>query len=235
MVSVLLAEGTDGVLPFAFVATAVNVPTVSPASVSVIVAEVPSPLMFTFETVIAAGVKTGKKENVAPVRFEPFTWKLTVGEFSTCAGLTEVITGTASTVKLLLEVAVEVPTVTLTGPVVTSSGTSKTCHFERSGRSFLSFALRERPATQRDHPPTTSNAIKAAGIFVQFIRHLEIVVLLPTDVYSLNTSVLVQNTNLQTRPNGSLAERGIVKTGRGIERVVMELDSVNGKGFSCRS
>jgi len=37
--------------------------------------------------------------------------------------VTEVTTGTESTVKLLLEVAVDVPTVTLMGPVVAPAGT----------------------------------------------------------------------------------------------------------------
>jgi len=102
----------------------VKEPAAFEASVSVIVAEVPFPLIFTFETEMAAGVNAGTKENVAPVRLEPFTWKLTAGVFSTCVGVTEVTTGTASTVKLLLEVAVEVPTVTLMGPVVAPVGTA---------------------------------------------------------------------------------------------------------------
>ena len=80
-------------------------------------------MMFTLETVIAAGVNAGTKENVAAVRLEPLTVKLTVGVLSTCVGAIEVMTGTASTVKLLLEVAVDVPTVTLMGPVVAPVGT----------------------------------------------------------------------------------------------------------------
>ena len=117
-------EGTDDVLPVPLVATTVKEPTAFAASVRVIVAEVPFPLIFTFETEMAAGVNAGTKEKVAPVRLEPFTVKgLTVGAFSTCVGVTEVITGIASTVKLLLEVAVEVPTVTLMAPVVAPVGT----------------------------------------------------------------------------------------------------------------
>jgi hypothetical protein len=46
-----------------------------------------------------------------------------VGLFSTSVGLTVVMTGLESTVKLLLEVAVDVPTVTLMGPVVAPVGT----------------------------------------------------------------------------------------------------------------
>jgi hypothetical protein len=46
-----------------------------------------------------------------------------VGLFSTSVGLTEVITGLESTVKLLLDVAVELPTVTPMGPVVALEGT----------------------------------------------------------------------------------------------------------------
>src|SRR6266849_5790556 len=122
-VSVLLEEETEDELPVPFVAITVNEPEAFDASVSVMVAEVPFELMFTLETVVAAGVKVGKNENVALVRFEPFTWKLTVGVFSASVGLTEVITGLGSTVKLLLEVAVDVPTVTLMGPVVAPAGT----------------------------------------------------------------------------------------------------------------
>lgn len=122
-VSVLLMEGTDEVLPVPLVATTVKEPAAFEASVRVIVADVPFPLIFTFETEMAAGVNAGTKENVAPVRLEPFTVKGLVGAFSILVGMTEVITGTASTVKLLLEVAVEVPTVTLMGPVVAPVGT----------------------------------------------------------------------------------------------------------------
>src|SRR5213082_2141805 len=123
MFSVLLTVGTSDVLPLPFVAITVKEPTAVEASVSVIVADVPPPLMFTLETVIAAGVKAGTKENVAPVRLEPLTVKLTAGVLCTCVGAIEVIRGTASTVKLLLEVAVDVPTVTLMGPVVAPVGT----------------------------------------------------------------------------------------------------------------
>src|SRR5437764_10187068 len=113
--NVLLTLGTDDVLPLPFVATTVKEPTALEASVRVIVAEVPPPLMFTLETVIAAGVKAGTKENVAPVRLEPLTVKLTAGVFSTCVGAIEVITGTASTVKVLREVAVGGGSVTRVG------------------------------------------------------------------------------------------------------------------------
>lgn len=116
----LRLQGSGTVRRFA---TTVNKPTAFEASVRVMVAEVPFPLMFTLETVMSAGVNAGKKENVAPVRLEPFTVKLTVGVLSTGVGLIEVMTGTASTVKLPLDVAVEVPTVTLMGPVVAPAGT----------------------------------------------------------------------------------------------------------------
>jgi len=123
-VSVLPAVETDGELPLPFVATSVKDPLALEASVKVMVAEAPFGLMFTFETVMAAGVKVGRKANVEPVRFVPVTEKLLmVGAFSTSVGLTEVITGTARTVKLLLEVAVEPPTVTLMAPVVAPAGT----------------------------------------------------------------------------------------------------------------
>ncbi len=122
-VSVLLMEGTEDVLPVPLVATIVKEPAAFESSARVIVAEVPFPLIFTFEMEMAAGVNAGTKENVAPVRLEPFTWKGAVGALSTCAGVTEVTTGTESTVKLLLEVAVEVPTVTLIVPVVAPAGT----------------------------------------------------------------------------------------------------------------
>src|SRR5712691_12775076 len=115
-------EGTADVLPVPLVATTVNEPAALEASVRVIVTVVPFPLILTFETEMAAGVNAGTKENVAPVRLEPFTWKLTVGVLSTCVGVTEVTTGTASTVKLPLDVAVDVPTVTLMGPVLAPPG-----------------------------------------------------------------------------------------------------------------
>jgi hypothetical protein len=53
----------------------------------------------------------------------PFTVKLIVGELTACIGLTEVMIGIATTVKLLLDVAVEVPTVPQIGPVVAPAGT----------------------------------------------------------------------------------------------------------------
>src|SRR2546429_3593021 len=101
MFSVLLTVGTGDVLPLPFVAMTVKEPAAFEASVRVIVAEVPFPLIVTFETEMAAGVNAGTKENVVAVRFEPFTVKLTVVVLSTCVGAIEVITGTASTVKLL--------------------------------------------------------------------------------------------------------------------------------------
>jgi hypothetical protein len=123
MVKVLPAEGFAGELPVPFVATTVNDPTALEANVSVMVAEVPFELIFTLDALMAAGVKVGKKEKVAPERFEPSTWKLIVGVFGTRVGLTEVTTGLVSTMKLLLEVAVELPTATLMGPVVAPGGT----------------------------------------------------------------------------------------------------------------
>src|SRR5207248_4676300 len=123
MFSVLLTVGTGDVLPLPFVAMTVKEPTALEASVRVMVAEVPFPLIFTFETEMAAGANAGTKENVAAVRLEPFTVKPTVGVLSTCVGAIEVMTGTASTVKLLLEVTVDAATVTLMGPVVAPVGT----------------------------------------------------------------------------------------------------------------
>jgi len=72
-VNVLLAEGTAEVLPELFVATRANVPAALEAKLRVIVAEVPPELMTTFEIVMAAGLKVGTKENVAPVRLLPVT------------------------------------------------------------------------------------------------------------------------------------------------------------------
>jgi hypothetical protein len=48
---------------------------------------------------------------------------LIVAVFSTSVWLIDVITGLVNTVKLLLEVAVELPTVTLIAPVVAPAGT----------------------------------------------------------------------------------------------------------------
>src|SRR6266478_4654791 len=56
---------------------------------------------------------------VAEVPFE----LTTTFEIVMAGGVKEVITGTASTVKLVLEVAVDVPTVTLMGSVVAPVGT----------------------------------------------------------------------------------------------------------------
>ena len=72
-VSVLLEEETADELPVPFVAITVNEPEAFDASVSVMVAEVPFEMMFTLETVMAAGVKAGRKEKVAPMRFTPVT------------------------------------------------------------------------------------------------------------------------------------------------------------------
>src|SRR5207302_7521759 len=83
MVRVLPGEGADVELPVPFVATRVNDPAALDASVRVIVAEVLE-LMTTFEIVTAGGLKAGAKENVAPVRLVPVTWKgLIVGALST--------------------------------------------------------------------------------------------------------------------------------------------------------
>jgi hypothetical protein len=71
-VRVLLVEGTAEEIPVPVVATTVNDPLAFEASVNVIVAVVPF-VMFTLDAVIAGGVKAGKKENVAPVRFSPVT------------------------------------------------------------------------------------------------------------------------------------------------------------------
>src|SRR6266702_7139535 len=87
-VSVLPAAETEDELPLPFVATTVKDPLALEASVKVMVAEAPFGLMFTLETVMAAGVNAGTKEKVAPVRLEPFTVKgLIVGAFSTRVGL----------------------------------------------------------------------------------------------------------------------------------------------------
>jgi len=123
-VSVLVVDGTWDELPLEVVATTVNEPLALAAKVSVMVAEVPLPLMLTFEAAMAAGLNVGRNENVAPVRLEPLTWKpLIVGVLSANVWLRDVIAGIVSTVKFVLEVAVEVPTVTLIGPVVAPAGT----------------------------------------------------------------------------------------------------------------
>ncbi len=63
----------DVELPDEFVATRVNEPAALEAKVRVIVAAVPFELIVTFEEVMAAGVKAGTNENVAPVRLVPAT------------------------------------------------------------------------------------------------------------------------------------------------------------------
>ena len=72
-VRVLFAPGKTLELPAGLVASVVNDPTADVVSVRVMVAEVPSGLMFTFDGEIAEGTKAGKKEKVAPERFNPVT------------------------------------------------------------------------------------------------------------------------------------------------------------------
>lgn len=124
MVSVLFAEGVAFEVPEELVPTTVNDPTAPAAKVRLMVAKVPPEPIVIFDAVTAAGVKVGRKANVALMRLDPVTWKLLmfVPE-SARAGLIEVMTGVVSTVKLLLEVAVDDPTVTVMGPVVAPVGT----------------------------------------------------------------------------------------------------------------
>lgn len=124
IVRVLLDDEIGLVLPAPFVATKVNEPTALAASVNPMDAEVPSGLIVTLDGLMAGGMKAGRKEKVAPVRLRPVTWKLLIAvPCNAKAGLTEEIVGIGITVKLLLEVAVAVPTVTVIGPVFAPGGT----------------------------------------------------------------------------------------------------------------
>jgi hypothetical protein len=73
IVKVFLAEGVAEVLTVPLVATSANDPVALEVRLRVIVAEAPFELMTTLEIPIAGGLKTGAKENVAPVRFAPVT------------------------------------------------------------------------------------------------------------------------------------------------------------------
>lgn len=72
-VKVLLGVGSGLELPVALVATNVKDPMADEASVSDMVAEVPSGLTVTPEAVIAAGMNAGKNEKLVPVRLMPVT------------------------------------------------------------------------------------------------------------------------------------------------------------------
>ena len=72
-IRVLFAPGKTLELPAGLVASVVNDPTADVATVRVMVAEVPSALMLTFDGEITGGTKAGKKEKVALVRFNPVT------------------------------------------------------------------------------------------------------------------------------------------------------------------
>ena len=75
-------------------------------------------------TTIPEGTSVGRNEKLAQVRFKPVIWTLEVVAFdSVNRGLIERITGVASTVKGVLDVAVFAPTVTEIGPVVAPAGT----------------------------------------------------------------------------------------------------------------
>src|SRR5262249_7569401 len=74
----------------------------------------------------SGGLNVGINASVAPLRLRPVTWKF--GMFvvplplKTDVGLTERMLGTGMSVKLMLEVAVWVPTVTEIGPLVAAAG-----------------------------------------------------------------------------------------------------------------
>src|SRR6185369_7616551 len=71
------------------------------------------------------GTSVGRNENVEPVRFKPVIWTLETVAFERVKrGLIERITGVASTVKGVVDVAVLPPTVTEIGPVVAPAGTT---------------------------------------------------------------------------------------------------------------
>jgi hypothetical protein len=72
-VRVLFEPEIELELPAAVVATRANDPTAVEERVRVIVAEVPSALIVTLDTAMAAGTNAGTKENVAAVRLRPVT------------------------------------------------------------------------------------------------------------------------------------------------------------------
>ena len=93
-------------LPLALVPTKAKVAAGLRPMVTLRDAAVPAALMEAEVTLATGGEKTGKKEKLAPVKFAPVTCMLTtlvkllLLRF-TLLGVTEVITGTWKTVKLL--------------------------------------------------------------------------------------------------------------------------------------
>ena len=51
------------------------------------------------------------------------------------------------------------------------------------------------------------------------------------DIKPLNAAVFIVDTNGEARLDRPFAKRGIMKTGRPVERVIRECDSVYGKGL----
>jgi hypothetical protein len=72
-VKLFAAEGIVLEEPIRLVAITVNVPLAEALNFTPSVADVPPALMDTVFTVIAAGLKVGTNEKLAPVRFEPLT------------------------------------------------------------------------------------------------------------------------------------------------------------------
>jgi hypothetical protein len=121
----VLFEAESGLeLPAVLAATSVKDPIADADNVSDMVADVPAGLTVTPDAVMAAGLKAGRNEKLAPVRLMPVTWKLlTLPPCKADFGLMDVITGICSTVKLAEEVTVDEPTVTVIVPVVAPEGT----------------------------------------------------------------------------------------------------------------
>ena len=72
-VKVLLEVGSGLELPAVLVATSVKDPMADAASDNDIVADVPSGLTMTPDAVMAAGLKAGRNEKLAPVKLMPVT------------------------------------------------------------------------------------------------------------------------------------------------------------------
>src|SRR5438552_16544857 len=100
--TVLRAEGKESDPPATFVATSTKRPRAVALTDIGKVALVPAALTIAPAVAIGGGCSAGKKAKLAPVRFEPLTWIAAGGRLtSIVVGATAVITGTASSLKLV--------------------------------------------------------------------------------------------------------------------------------------
>jgi len=124
--NVLPAVGYRLELPVPVVATTTNLPKALGLVVRLIMAVTPVGSTVTDPTLTAVGLKAGRNENVAPIRFAPLTTTDEAVFDKLALGKIEETTGLEVTTKFGLEVAVVPATVTEIGPVVALLGTLTT-------------------------------------------------------------------------------------------------------------